>query len=236
MPIIVTEFPKSGGSWIVSMMADALQVPARDIYVRPGFDLFNVKKHPWYKEADIFDFPNSSVIKSHELPLSSLMISGDVTYVHLVRDGRDVVVSKFFFDRDFCVTNEITSSFEKNFDDYVEETALEWARYVSAWANQNVLTVKYENFLADPIEELRNLLDAVAKVRMDREHLEHVVARFSKEKFSESLSHVFQHNTFVRKGIVGDWKNYFSATNMTAFKSVAGDALVAYKYEKDAGW
>jgi len=38
-----------------------------------------------------------------------------------MRDGRDVVVSKYFFEKEFCVKNAILKEFSIPFDDYVEK-------------------------------------------------------------------------------------------------------------------
>lgn len=235
-PIIISEFPKSGGSWIVSMIGDALGIPCRDIYMRPGFDLFDGKKHPWYQGAAEYDFPTQCVIKSHEKPNSGA-INFDVTQIHLFRDGRDVVVSKYFFDRDFCIKNGITSSFDDDFDSYVERTSYEWASYVLAWREQpTVSSTQYERYLDDPVRELRALIFEISGVRLDESYLSSVVSRYTRAKFSASLDAAFSHNTFVRKGIAGDWKNHFSERNVSAFKSIAGDALIALGYESDQKW
>jgi len=42
MTIVVTEYPKSGATWVVSMLGDALQLPKRDIYVNEAFGLFDI--------------------------------------------------------------------------------------------------------------------------------------------------------------------------------------------------
>jgi hypothetical protein len=235
-PIVISEFPKSGGSWIVSMLGDALQIPCRDIYMRSGFDLFDGKKHPWYQGADEFDFPMQCVIKSHEKPNSGA-INFDATQVHLFRDGRDVVVSKYFFDKDFCVKNGITSSFEDDFDSFVEKTSHEWANYVHAWHEQStVSSIRYERFLADPAGEVGALIFEMFAEELDKSYLDGVVSRFTRAKFSASLDAAFSHNTFVRKGVAGDWRNHFSEKNVAAFKSIAGNVLIELGYERDQKW
>jgi Sulfotransferase domain len=201
-PIILTEYPKSGGSWITSMIGGALGLFKRDIYMRPGFNLFDTTKHPWYQNGAALDFPKASVIKSHELPNSEL-IDFDATFVHLVRDGRDVIVSRWFFDKDFMVKNGIVSSFDKKFDDYVEEKAIEWASYVTAWSNLGFLTIRYEDFLSEPHPALGKTIKQISGVDMPSSILKHAISVNTREKFSESLSKTFQHNTFVRKGIAG---------------------------------
>jgi len=212
------------------MIGDALEIPKRDIYVTPGFDSFEIAKHPWYMETENLNFPVQSVIKSHELPDSPL-IDFVATYIHLVRDGRDVVVSKWFFEKDFCIKNGITSSFDKNFDDYVEEVAQDWTKYVLAWANKDVLTVCYEDFLSEPEKTLGGLLKQVSGLDIQESVLKEVVSKHTKKNFSESLSKTFKHNTFVRKGVAGDWKNHFSKKNIESFNYVAGDAMSLLGYE-----
>lgn len=43
-------------------------------------------------------------------------------------------------------------------------------------------------------------------------------------------------NAFYRKGEVGDWTNYFSDAAKRWFKQAAGDQLIALGYEKDDSW
>jgi hypothetical protein len=228
-PIILTEYPKSGGSWISSMIGDALGLPKRDIYIRPGFDLFDASEHPWYKNGSSFDFPKLCVIKSHELPNSEL-INFDANFLHLVRDGRDVIVSKWFFDKEFMIKNGITNSFAKNFDDYVEETAAAWSDYIKAWSDTQVTTIRYEDFLANTDGKLGATIKSITGIEMPPSLLQHVVLANTKEKFAESLKKTFQHNTFVRKGVAGDWRNHFSQRNIDCFQSIAGDAMSLLGY------
>lgn len=230
-PVVVSEFPKSGGSWIVSLLGDALEVPRRDIYVRPGFDLFDFRKHPWYVDMEIPDHPVQSVIKSHELP-GSAAITFDARQIHLIRDGRDVVVSRYFFERDFCVKNGILASFDESFESFVERQSREWAHYVTSWqARPDVITIRYEAFLVDPVGELGALVTALTGVTLDVEYLGEVVSRYTRERFSASLDSAFKHNTFVRKGVSGDWVNHFSEKDVRAFQGGAGDALRMLGYQ-----
>jgi lipopolysaccharide transport system ATP-binding protein len=39
-----------------------------------------------------------------------------------------------------------------------------------------------------------------------------------------------------RKGIAGDWRNYFTPRVADAFKKRFGDILIAAGYEKDLNW
>jgi hypothetical protein len=234
MRIVVTEYPKSGGSWLVSMLGSALLLPKRDIYVGDGFALFDIRKHPWYEHASSYGLPESCVIKSHELPGSSA-ITFPAQFVHMVRDGRDVVVSKYFFEKEFCVLNGIYERFDISFDDYVLQVAKEWRNYVFAWLEAGTQTHKYEDFLRDPVNALQTLIAGLDR-SVSEEQIAEAVGANTKEKFSRSLDKAFKYNTFVRKATAGDWRNYFTDEHVRAFKCVAGDALVRLGYERNAAW
>ena len=153
-----------------------------------------------------------------------------------MRDGRDVVVSKWFFDKDFCVQNGITSSFEINFEEYVEKTARDWANFASAWVGQAAITIHYEEFLTNPVHSLGNVLKMIGRDDISKAEIEVTVSKFTKEKFKAALGEVFKHNTFVRKGISGDWRNHFTRESVVIFKRFAGDALLTLGYESNSDW
>jgi hypothetical protein len=234
LKIVVAEFPKSGGSWCSSLLAKSLGIEVRDIYVNDDFKAFDISKHPWYKDCSSYGLTDSCVIKSHEMPDSKLHTL-DAQFIHMVRDGRDVIISKYFFEKDFCVKNKIITDFNYTLDEYIEKTSKEWAGYVSAWERQHVITCKYENLLQDALKELRRVFSLLNK-SVPEYAIKTAIEANSKEKFSKSLDKAFEHNTFVRKGIAGDWKNYFNEYHKAVFKHNAGDWLMKLGYEIDLEW
>jgi hypothetical protein len=226
--IVIAEYPKSGGTWIAGVIGDALGLPKRDIYVSDAYKSYDWRKHPWYINAPDLDLPDSCVIKSHELPNSTLH-KFPMRVVHLVRDGRDVVVSRFFFDRDFCVANGVYGSFEEAFDDYVPRVAAEWNSYVLAWLSAGVPIVRYEEFLREPITAAQRLL-SFAGVKASEEEVLRAVKENTKEKLHAALSVTFEHNTFVRRGVAGDWRNHFEQRHMAAFDGAAKAGMEALGY------
>jgi len=226
--LVVVEYPKSGGSWLVSMLGDCLDLPKRDIYVSEGFKLFDVSRHPWYIDSASLNISAPSVIKSHEPPQSSLYHSDD-KIIHLVRDGRDVVVSKYFYDKDFCVQNGIFESFDTPWRDYLISTAQQWSRFVLDWQGRGVRFFRYEQLLEDLPSAIKSILDAL-QVSATDEKITQAIQANTKEKFRQALSKTFEHNTFVRKGIVGDWVNHFSEDDLAEFNKVAGEAMSSLGY------
>lgn len=216
------------------MLGDALGLPKRDIYVDDGYKVFDVQKHPWYEGAPSLGLTESCVIKSHELPNSPL-ITFPAQFVHLVRDGRDVVVSKYFYEKEFCIANGIYERFEVPFDEYVPQVATEWREYILAWLDVNPLIYRYEDFLQDPFGTLRRVVDGLGVTVSDSQIYDAVEAN-TKDKFRRALDKTFKHNTFVRKGVAGDWRNHLDEEHIRVFKQVAGDTLIRLGYEKDLNW
>jgi len=233
--IIVVEYPKSGGSWFVNMLGDTLGYAKRDIYIDDeGLAPFNLRTHPWYKDAAGFGLPESCVIKSHELPGSPLH-NFPAEVIHLIRDGRDVAVSKYFYEKDFCVENRITSGFELTWDAFMEKTSSEWALFVTAWLAEDALIVHYEDLLRDAAAEVKRIISSL-KLSVAEHMIHAAVQNNTKEAMRRTFENTFRHNTFVRKGVQGDWKNHFDQRHKVAVKRLAGDVLVALGYEKDNNW
>lgn len=230
--IVVTEYPKSGGTWLVSMLGSACGMPCRDIYVSKNYQAFEVRRHPWYLNIqDGLDLPRRCVIKSHELPGSQLT-NFDARFLHLVRDGRDVVVSRFFYERDFCVKNGIYKRFDESFDSYVPRIAAEWRTFVHTWLMRSQRFYRYEDFLHDPFSTLRRVLKDLEFDASDQIVTEAVEAN-SSERLKQALSRTFEHNTFVRKATSGDWRNYFEERHVAAFDKAAGEVLALLGYDRD---
>jgi hypothetical protein len=232
--IVITEYPKSGGVWLVNLVGDSLYLPKRDIYINDDYNAFVVSKHPWYKGFESHALTKSCVIKSHELPGSPLH-NFPARFIHLLRDGRDVVVSKYFYEKDFCVQNGIYKDFNMSFDECVKKTALEWSAFVSSWLKRDVITCRYEELLEDALSTLKKIFGLLGTTVSDEKICESIKAN-TKEKMKKSLAGAFQYNTFVRKGIIGDWRNHFTERSRKIFKLFAGDILIRLEYEKDMDW
>jgi Sulfotransferase domain len=230
--IIVAEYPKSGGSWIVSMLGEVLGLPKRDIYVSDGYNAFDVASHPWYQDAASWNVTDACIVKSHERPdspLSQSLTDESTAIIHVIRDGRDVVTSKYFFERDFCPRNGILPPLQLTFSEFVEQCAVEWRDYVEAWTGHADLTCRYEAFLADPARALARALASLG-LSASPEAVQAAVAANTKDRFARSLDRTFRHNTFVRVATSGDWRNHFTDVDRAAFDRIAGDLLVSLGY------
>lgn len=241
--IIISAYPKSGITWFTTLIGDTLRISKRDIYITPQNIIFHkndylnieIYKHPWYLNEKSVAFSPPCVIKSHELPNSNLIQFENARHIHLLRDGRDVIVSKYFYEKDFSVQNGLIKSFDTPFDTYVKNIALEWKNFVKTWFHSGTPIIKYENLLESTKEVLVKTLE-ILNINAVYKKIDEAIEDNTKNRFSKKLDNICKSNTFVRKGVSGDWKNYFTEDNKNTFKEAAGDLLVELGYEKNNSW
>ncbi len=228
---IVTEYPKSGGSWVSQMLSDYLNVP----FPRNQFPKLQ-----------------SSIMHGHYL------YSPTMKNVFVVlRDGRDIMVSFYYhclFKNDKFNSRlvEITRR-NLQFDDYDDiksnlpkfieykfthkkRPRFTWSEFISSWINRDVSFIRYENLLQNPIEELRKAIHEVCNLEPDEIRLKQIDEKYSFKNLAKRNPGKEDKHSFLRKGIVGDWRNHFSKEAMQIFDKFAGKELIKLGYEVDESW
>ncbi|MCB9846563.1 MAG: sulfotransferase [Phycisphaeraceae bacterium] len=179
--------------------------------------------------------------------------------IHLLRDGRDMVTSMVFHhlrtgnaapfadDGDFERARRFWHEGEGQrvplFNEAVlRHAALQWRRCVRrsrvarTLFGEQFLTVRYEKLLEDPTTQMRRVFGHLG-VKRDDETVRACVESNRFEVRSQGRKPGEGDNAaFVRKGVVGDWREYFADRDKAIFKEIAGQALVALAYESDENW
>jgi len=229
---VVNEYPKSGGTWVGEMLSDVLDIP----FPRNQFPLFR-----------------SSILHGH------VMHSWNMQNVLLVwRDGRDVLVSQYYhwlFENDrgnarlvqrcradlsFQDYNDIRSNLIY-FMEYIFERQrhpkMSWAAFVARWAGcERCVHVQYEALRTQPVDTLRHLIKQLTGKNLEVSDARKIVGAHSFKVLSGRQPGQENTQSFMRKGIVGDWVNYFDQEAKERFHAYAGDALVKLGYEQDDAW
>jgi hypothetical protein len=100
----------------------------------------------------------------------------------------------------------------------------------------NYTEVRYEDLLVRPNEEVERLLGFLG-VGTDEMLVEHCVSQASFEKLSRGRERGEEDpSSFYRKGVAGDWRNYFTEEDKRVFKEEAGELLIRLGYEEDFDW
>lgn len=229
---VVNEFPKSGGSWFSEMLSDSLELP------------FPRNCSPSLK---------SSIMQGHYLHPTGMH---NVTIVW--RDGRDVMTSFYFHsyfrnDRDNGALVDLMRG-SLPFSDYMDVESnlpifmermltkpitprFTWQRFVSGWYGfRPAVHVRYESLLEDAAGELGRVLHEMGKTTPSAKELEKIVKKHSFKRKSGRSAGVGKRSSFLRKGIAGDWKNWFSREACQVFDHYAGEELIRLGYERNRDW
>ena len=106
-----------------------------------------------------------------------------------------------------------------------------------SWAAGREPLIRYEDLLDNDLEVLESVLLDRCELGVSRERLREAVRQYRFENWTggrprgqeDQLSH-------ERKGIAGDWRNYFTAKVAAEFKYRFGSVLIATGYERDFNW
>jgi glycosyltransferase involved in cell wall biosynthesis len=179
-----------------------------------------------------------------------------------IRDGRDVLISwvyhfltvrlekedpleKFpqtakkreLFDGDkFYFTKNAAALLDD--EAMVRYVASQWAEYITdgfaslekarkGTLDTKIYLVKYESLHESTLQEAKNIYSFLG-VNPDKAT---PLDWLTTPGFSEERP-----DFFYRKGVIGDWKNYFNENTRRWFKEEAGKTLIAAGYEPDLNW
>jgi hypothetical protein len=148
------------------------------------------------------------------------------TFVHVLRDGRDVVVSRHAAARTWPGRQPPPPA--------VGATAVEWADAVRRARRESkdlrYLEVRYEELRKAPADCLRRVFD-FSRIPADRLLIEQIC-----EETSLAKQRRHEGDAFRRRGQVGEWRSRFGLRDRLRFQRGAGDMLIELGYERSRAW
>lgn len=183
-----------------------------------------------------------------DLVYSQIRKSPATKIINLIRDGRDVAVSGVFdwIRREevdspryrFFAKQESGASLTRFFDD---ELLQRWAKYwveplVAAHANPgNSLEIRYEDMLTDQAAQLERAFDFLA-IQSGPELAVACASAVTFEQVTGRASGDAEPLAKTRKGIAGDWRNFFTKHDAQLFLELTDPWLQELGYESDHAW
>ena len=143
----------------------------------------------------------------------------------LFRNPKDVLVAYYHFYKMYTPFATLEASWDDFFEMFKrkELNTGDWFDHVTSWwrgnyHRANFLFVKFEDFIGDPRKVIKEVALFCGK-NLSSAETERLAEHTSWERMRENPTTnmkcypVFQQeiSPFFRKGVVGDWKNYFSA-------------------------
>lgn len=210
--------------------------------------------------GDLKKYINENNINFLALTNANRRVAGELENVpafHVIRDPRDIVVSAYFSHRYSHSTkkwDKLIGHREQLKQATLEEglmLELEFSRQnlqaIGRWdySLPNVLEIKMEDLTRDPERyffEIFKHLDLLSESKkqdgkVTGKQLSKIIQKNRFEKKSRGrLPGEEDVTSHYRKGISGDWKNYFSREHIRFFKENYNDVLLKLGYESDPDW
>lgn len=186
----------------------------------------------------------------------------DIQSIYLIRDPRDILISYYFFSNGQDLENEVEK--EKYLLYLIEGENRELLNYFLIWPSlkqmvshfleaqllPQVYIVKFEELQQTPLSTYKKMLDWLMIRQTPLFNIpDSLIAQAIKlssfnyqtegrrERGKEDTPMIKNGITNAcRKGIIGDWRNHFSANVIQAVKEQIGNELIELGYENDLNW
>jgi hypothetical protein len=230
--VIVATSHKVGSTWLYDMLMD-IGTLANGIYFIPEKFQNKINGH-LYLDPEVFEYLKMLrgyfIFKSHSYPLSAESPVNNSKIITIYRDPRDVLISNIFY---LALIDEDKGGWGESFSklseterilklisegDYILTKLENWFRTPFAYK------VRYEELKMYPIDTLLKI-NKYLEISTTKNAIERVVMKHSFEAKSGRKPGQEKKDSFYRKGVVGDWRNYFNK-----------DCVIAYKNEKERRW
>jgi LPS sulfotransferase NodH len=177
--------------------------------------------------------------------------------IQLVRDGRDVMTSGVFHwmqksiegarpvtgdqrRRAVFVDGQVQQPLSRFFTDHdIDLWGQSWLEPIEAVRKhgpENVLQIRYEDMITDQFEVLRQICVHVG-AQPSSSVLRTCVKHSSFERMSGGRrAGEADPKAHVRKGVAGDWRNYFTRHDGELFERICGQQLLRLGYTENSGW
>ncbi|XP_014647190.1 PREDICTED: sulfotransferase 1C4 [Ceratotherium simum simum] len=232
--LVIASYPKAGTTWtqeivdLIQNNGDIEKSRQAPIPLRQPFLELVITTYSGINQANAM--PSPRTLKTH-LPVQLLPPSfweKNCKIIYVARNAKDTMVSYYHFQR-MNKTLPDPGSWDEYFETFLAGKVAwgSWYDHVKGWWRKKdshpILYLFYEEMITDPKREIRKVMEFLGK-DLTEEVLDKIVYNTSfdvmKNNPMTNYTNVrMNHNIspFMRKGVIGDWKNQFSETQNKQF-------------------
>uniref|UniRef100_A0ABM5GSI6 Sulfotransferase n=1 Tax=Pogona vitticeps TaxID=103695 RepID=A0ABM5GSI6_9SAUR len=245
--LLICTYPKAGTTWIQEIVdmihhgGDPWKCDKVPIYQRcPFIELF--LPEPIFTGLELADrMPSPRLLKTH-LPVHLLPHSfweQKCKIIYLARNIKDNAVSYFHF----CRMNQLTTDpgeWNHFLEDFIAGKCIygSWSDHVSGWWKAKdrhpILYLFYEDMKEEPAREIRKVAEFLG-LELSESVLNQIVlhTEFCSMKVNPMTNYTTlppsildqSVSPYLRKGIVGDWKEYFTVAQSEKLDDICAQKL-----------
>jgi lipopolysaccharide transport system ATP-binding protein len=228
---------KAGSQWIRQILHEL----ASPWFITPRHDNSQFLKEP-IRPRHIY-----ATIYATREKFESVAVPADSRRFVVIRDLRDTLISAYFSLKisHAPLTENMTkyramlsrTGQEEALIRMIEQVCHPIAAIQRSWLGGPDEVLKYEDLLLHDEEILARVLLDHCRIPVNRTNFRQIVAGNRFENRTGGRKRGEEDPTaHERKGIAGDWRNYFTDRIARAFKERYGELLVATGYERDDRW
>jgi len=239
---------KSASSWFATLFMDPaiFRLSNRPLY-RPGMDYILTEK----EKLSEYKAPEGSVVGPLYIgydDFKSIQKTKDYKGFYVMRDPRDFLISQYFSNRfTHKPGKKIVETHKAQLDSLSEEEGImyninffpEVYESMRSWTkcdDPRMKVMKYEDlFGKNQFDHIKALFEHL-EIRISDQKLKSILDQYSFKSISGRKKGEGDKHSHYRKGVAGDWKNYFSEAHKKHFKEIAGQILIDLGYEQDLNW
>ncbi len=247
---------KAGSQWIRKILSDerilrhsGLHIHHYQSHMPEGFDTRKVNERKFEKA-----FPEGTIVTPLYIDYENYKNfpkPKNYRTIFIMRDPRDLVISHYFSKKYSHELNPLIKKIRERLIscplqegiifiiDYLKEDGSFDA--LKSWtlvpkADKNTLVLRYESLIENKTDLFQKVFSHL-NINMSDRILTILLEDYNFERLSKGrkpgLENKFSH---YRKGIHGDWKNYFNLEIKNYFLAVTNNLLEVLGYETDSSW
>lgn len=223
---LLTEYPKSGGSWLTEMVAQmvAVDFPRNQFPTQrsSAFQGHYVRSYNQKNVIVLWRDPRDIVISYyHHAVIGN--VHANPSHVKQVRKNCGIL-------EPMNVKAELVKFIDLMFSGKIAPLGVTWCDFFDRWfGDEYVKHVKYESLLENANNELLALAEYLGR-DVSPNDINRIVEEHSFERKSGRTRGEEDQHSFVRKGVSGDWVNYFNEESYAFFLDKVGDRIERLGY------
>ena len=260
--VILSSFMRSGSSWLRHILrllrnggrdnGESLDVAVPWLEAVKS-EIKGVMKLP---PIVLEELPSPRMFKVHlpyELTPGGLPHTTRAKYIYLARNPKDVSVSEWYFSQTQLkkFVKVESCSWDVHMGEFLEQEGLAiafggWVNHVLGWwkhrDESNILFLKYEDLKKEPHKTIHAIAKFIDIDPLTNELVERVIeeSMFLNMSKNRSVNNVKREGAdftveYLRKGVIGDWKNHYTDEQNKVFDETIGKSLkengLEFEYE-----